>query len=123
MILVDSSVWIDHLRHNDEILCELLDQGQVCIHSLIIGELACGNLKNREQLITLWKNLPHIAEASHDESLFCIDQHSLMGRGIGFVDVHLIASTLLTPGTLLWTRDRRLSVVAESLQIHWSAEH
>lgn len=123
MVLVDTSVWINHLRYNDEVLCDLLEQGHACVHSLVIGELACENLQNRSQLISLLKNLPHVSEASHEEALFCLDQHRLMGRGISFVDVHLIASALLTPNTTLWTRDRRLSAVAQSLHISWPEGH
>ncbi|MEE9356024.1 MAG: PIN domain-containing protein [Methylococcaceae bacterium] len=119
MVLVDTSVWVDHLRYKDGALFHLLEQGRVCIHFMIIGELACGHLQNREQLISLWKNLPHVSEANHDEALFCLDTNWLMGRGIGFIDLHLIASTLLTPDTLLWTKDRRLNSVAQFLHVNW----
>ena len=115
MILADTSVWVDYLRRGDRTLAELLSQDRICIHPMIIGELACGNLRHRAQLIGLWKNLPHVAEASHDEALFCLDSHHLMGSGIGFIDLHLLASALLTPGTLLWTHDRRLKLLAQSL--------
>ena len=112
MVLVDTSIWLDHLRYNDDALFQLLEQGQVCIHSMIIGELACGHLQNREQLSSLWKNLPHASEVNHDEALFCLESNRLMGKGIGFVDLHLLASCLMTSGSLLWTKDRRLKAVA-----------
>jgi hypothetical protein len=120
MILVDTAVWVDHLRHGDETLKLLLTQGQVFIHPLIIGELACGHLQNRKQLIDLWQSLPCSVEASHEEALLFIESHQLMGKGIGFVDLHLLASTQLTANTRLWTRDKRLVSIAESLGVAFS---
>lgn len=120
MILVDTSVWVDHLRHSDETLAQLLTQGQVYIHPMITGELACGHLQNREQLIVLWQNLPCSVEASHKEAMLFVESHQLMGKGIGFVDVHLLASARLTANTQLWTRDKRLADVAQSLGIAFS---
>jgi hypothetical protein len=120
MILVDTSVWVDHLRRRDETLAQLLTQGQVYIHPMIIGELACGHLQNREQLIVLWQNLPRSVEASHKEAMLFVESHQLMGKGIGFVDVHLLASTRLTANTQLWTRDKRLAGVAQSLGVAFS---
>lgn len=121
MVLVDTSVWVDHLRSTDEQLIELLEHGRVFVHPMIIGELACGNLQNRKQILSLLKNLPHAVEATHDEVFLCLEKNELMGKGIGFVDMHLLASSLLSPGTLLWTRDRRLSDLADSLSICWKA--
>lgn len=123
MILVDTSVWIDHLRSSDEQLANLLVAGQVAIHPMVMGELACGNLKNRAQVMGLLHNLPVVSEASHKEALYCLEQHALMGRGIGFVDLHLLASVLLTPNTLLWTRDRRLNAMATDLNVCWFESH
>lgn len=122
MILVDTSVWVDHLRHGDDALAQLLTQGQVHMHPMITGELVCGHLKNREQLIGLWQSLPCSVEASHKEAMFFLESHQLMGKGIGFVDVHLLASTQLTPDTRLWTRDKRLATIAQSLNIGFSSQ-
>ncbi len=118
-VLVDTSVWIDHLRAKDDFLVVLLNNHQVLMHSMIRGELACGNLRHRLQILMLLKNLPHVSEATHEEALICLEYKQLMGRGIGFVDVHLLAALLLTPGTVLWTRDSRLATVAQSLNIAW----
>lgn len=120
MILVDTSVWVDHLRRGDKTLAQLLSQGQVYIHPMIIGELACGHLQNRTQLIDLWQNLPCAVEANHQEVMFFIESHRLMGKGIGFVDAHLLTSTRLTANTRLWTRDKRLGSVAQSLGVGFS---
>jgi predicted nucleic acid-binding protein len=120
MVLVDSSVWIDHLRQKDDVLSQLLINGQVCIHPMIIGELACGNLQNRLTVIKLWQSLPHTKHATHEEALLCLNKHNLFGKGIGFVDLHLLASTLLTPSTLLWTNDRRLKTIADDLKLSFS---
>lgn len=120
MILVDTSVWIDHLRSGDDMLARLLAQGQVCIHPMVTGELACGSLRNREPLITLWQNLPHAIEASHQEAMHLLETQQLMGKGIGFVDLHLLASTMLTTNTQLWTRGKRLANMAQSLDIKFS---
>lgn len=117
MVLVDTSVWVDHLRQGDKVLVDLLMLGQVCMHPMIIGELACGNLHKRDQLIALWQGLPSITEASHSEALYCLAQNDLSGKGIGFVELHLISATLLTPSTLIWTRDRRLKAAAQALNI------
>ncbi|MFI0400615.1 MAG: type II toxin-antitoxin system VapC family toxin [Thiolinea sp.] len=123
MILVDTSVWIDHLRSNEERLVHLLDQAQVVMHPMIWGELACGNLKNRSILIKLWQNLPHISEAAHNEAMFCLEQRKLMGRGVGYVDLHLLTSTLLTPNIQFWTRDKRLRDIAVEMGCAWQESH
>ncbi len=115
MVLVDTSVWVDYLRSGDETLSQLLMQGQVCIHSMIIGELACGNLQNRQELLGLWQNLPMQVEASHQEAMFLLESRALMGKGIGYVDLHVLAASLLSSDTQLWTRDKRLARIAESL--------
>ena len=108
MILVDTSVWIDHLRSAESELINLLQAGRVLIHLMIIGELACGTLKNRTQRLSDWKALPGITEVSHASVLSAIESKNLMGRGIGFVDAHLLCAVLNHNGTLLWTRDRSL---------------
>ncbi|MEX1032783.1 MAG: PIN domain-containing protein [Cellvibrionaceae bacterium] len=121
-VLVDTSVWVDHLRSRDERLAQLLTDGLVCMHPMIIGELACGHLQNREQLQILWQNLPKSTEASHHEALHLLESHQLMGKGIGYVDLHLLASCLLTGDTRLWTRDRRLARIAETLDIDFPVQ-
>ncbi|GAB2680597.1 type II toxin-antitoxin system VapC family toxin [Aliiglaciecola aliphaticivorans] len=120
MVLVDSSVWIDHLRRKDDVLSQLLINGQVCIHPMIIGELACGHLRNRVSIIKLWQNLPHANHATHQEALHCLEKHSLFGKGVGFIDLHLLASTLLSNNTFLWTNDRRLKKLADDMKLSFS---
>ena len=117
MILVDTSVWIDHLRKGDEILVSLLNSSQVSTHPFIIGELACGNLKNRDTFLSLIKNLPSTPLVRDDEVLYFIDRNHLMGRGVGFIDVHLLASLALSRDGFLWTRDKRLAILAEELRM------
>ena len=117
MILVDASVWVDHLRRGDKTLVSLLTQGLVCTHPMVIGELACGNLQNRAELISLWQDLPFAIEAGYQEAMFFIESNKLMGKGIGYVDLHLLAATQLTSDTQLWTRDKRLATIAGALGI------
>jgi predicted nucleic acid-binding protein len=121
VILVDTSIWIDHLRSADTVLIRLLEAGEVMTHPFIIGELACGNLRKREEVLSLLHDLPQANVADHEEMLFLIERHDLMGLGIGYVDVHLLASTLLTSSTLLWTRDKRLGAVAGRLHTRFSS--
>lgn len=123
MVLVDSSVWVDHLRSKDQQLINLLEQGQVSIHPMIIGELACGSLHNRQQLLSLLGNLSCVTEATHNEALHCLEKNKLMSKGIGFIDLHLLTSTLLTANAFLWTRDRRLHNLATTLDICWRNSH
>lgn len=123
MILVDTSVWIDHLRVKDERLTLLLTQTQVCMHPMISGELACGSLSNRKTLLQLWQNLPSLAPATHPEAMYCLEQRQLMGRGIGYVDLHLLTAVLLSPGTQLWTRDKRLHTIATEQGCAWQESH
>lgn len=115
MILVDTSIWIDHLRRGVPALAALLHGSQVLMHSFVLGELACGNLKNRRQLLELLRGLPTAPVATSSEALALIERHALMGRGIGYVDVHLLASTALAGNTRLWTRDRHLIAVATGM--------
>ncbi len=114
MVLVDTSVWIEHLRYGTVGLETVLDEGNVACHPFIIGELACGNLKNRMEILTLCKNLPVVAVANDDEVLNFIEVHQLMGNGLGYIDIHLLMSALLT-GITLWTFDKRLHELATSL--------
>lgn len=110
MILADTSVWVDHLRRSDARLRAALDADEICIHPMVIGEIACGNLRNRTILVQM-QLLQPATVATHDEVLAMIEQHRLMGRGIGFVDAHLLVSAKLSKAAL-WTRDKRLAVVA-----------
>ena len=116
-VLVDTSVWIDHLRRGDRRLADLLDRNNVLMHPFVLGELACGNLKNREQLLGLLGGLPAAMVASDREVLSFISSHSLMGKGIGYLDAHLLAATRLNAGARLWTRDQSLERQAVRLSI------
>ena len=115
MILVDTSVWIDHLRKGSTLLDSLLLNSAVLIHPFVIGELACGNLHNRRQILNLLGDLPASRVADDREVLFFIEHNELMGRGIGYVDAHLLASVSLSSPSRLWTVDRKLKDVATSL--------
>jgi len=115
VILVDSSVWVDHLRKGDVTLARMLDSEQVLAHPFVIGELALGSLRQRESILAALQDLPQAMVASETEVLRFIDQEGLYGRGIGYVDAHLLASGRLTSGASLWTRDKRLLAVAGQL--------
>ena len=115
-MLVDTSVWVDHLRRTELELVRLLDNGDVMIHPFIIGELACGNLSNRSELLTLFRNLPQAVVASHEEVMTLIEQESLMGKGLGYVDMHLLASSILSD-CQLWTKDKRLVAVMKEIGV------
>lgn len=117
MILVDTSIWVDHLRKADSALSGLLNRSQVLTHPFVIGEVALGNLQQREVVIGALRNLPTSTVAGDDEVLQFIDTHALAGLGIGYVDAHLLAAARLTPGASVWTRDRRLAGVAEKLSL------
>ena len=117
MILVDSSVWIDHLRGGDADLVGALEAGLVMTHPVVIGEIALGNLRRRDVILESLQALPQAAAASDAEILVMIAAHSLAGSGIGYSDAQLIAGLLLTPGAKLWTRDRRLRAVAARLAL------
>jgi predicted nucleic acid-binding protein len=115
LILVDTSVWIDHLRAGGDSLAKLLNAGRVLMHPIVIGELALGAMRQRETVLDALSNLPRAELATAAEVLGFINRETLFGRGIGYVDVHLLASVRLTPGAELWTRDNRLHSVAEEL--------
>jgi len=115
LILVDTSVWVDHLRRRDTQLAELLERGAVVMHPFVIGEIACGGLTDRASILELLQDLPMAVVADSDEVLGFIERQSLHGKGIGYVDVHLLASVALTGGTKLWTRDKRLCAAADDL--------
>ena len=114
MILVDTSVWIDHFRAGEPHLSSLLRDGHVLAYPWVIGELALGHLSQRDEILGLLRNLPQAKSATDVEVLTLIDNHRLFGLGIGYVDAHLLAAAMLTTGARLWTRDKRLAVVAAS---------
>jgi predicted nucleic acid-binding protein len=114
MILVDTSIWVDHLRHGDAHLKTLLETAQVVIHPFILGELALGNLRQRNVVLSTLQDLPQAISASNEEVLDFIERQTLLGLGIGLVDAHLLASARLTSASL-WTRDKRLKAVAIKL--------
>jgi len=112
VILVDTSVWIDHLRNGDPAMVSLLETDRVCSHDFVIGELACGTLRKRAEILSLVRSLPRLATATEDEALFLVENRRLMGRRIGYIDVHLLAATILGSARL-WTRDKPLKAIAE----------
>jgi predicted nucleic acid-binding protein len=118
MVLVDTSVWVSHLRDGNAELANLLNDGWVLCHPLIVGELACGNLKDRAVILSYLQLLPISIEAEHDEVLSFIENNRLMGKGMGYVDVHLITSAVLT-GVPIWTLDKKLAQAADSLHINY----
>ena len=114
MVLVDTSVWVEHLRHGAIGLKDRLHEGGVCCHPFIIGELACGNLKRRSLLRSLLQALPQAIWAEAEEVMQFMENYSLMGKGLGYIDMHLLASARLTR-VPLWTLDQKLSEVAGKL--------
>ena len=121
MVLVDTSVWISHLRAGRPALARLLEAGRVLCHPLVIGELACGNLKRRSAILGLLKNLPRAVVADDGETLLFIDGNRLAGSGLGYINVQLLASTRLT-GCLLWTDDATLQAAAKRLGVDFQPE-
>ncbi len=112
MILVDTSVWIDHFRKGNESLIDALEREDVLTHPFVLGELACGDLKKRREILDLLAALPSAQLASDEETLLFIERRRLMGKGLGYIDVHLLASVELTDGARLWTLDKGLAAVA-----------
>ena len=123
MILVDSSVWIDHFRHGDPILSRLLDDRQVLAHPFVISELALGSLRQRDVILAALRGLPRSQVASDEEVHAFIERHKLFGLGIGYVDAHLLAGTLLSAEARVWTRDKRLRDVAVRLAMDADLDH
>jgi predicted nucleic acid-binding protein len=115
LILVDTSVWVDHFRSGDAQLAGLLERGKVLMHPFVVGEIACGSLTHRASILELLRELPAASLAESEEALGFIERHVLHGKGIGYVDVHLLASVALTQGASLWTRDKRLQAAADGL--------
>jgi predicted nucleic acid-binding protein len=123
VILVDTSVWIDHLRHGDERLTALLEDESVLVHPHVIGELALGHLRRRGTVLSDLTNLPFANVASDDEVMRLIDREMLYGNGLGYVDAHLLAATRLTQGASFWTRDKRLVAAAHKLSVAAPLSH
>jgi predicted nucleic acid-binding protein len=123
VILVDTSIWIDHLRRNDELLADLLGKGTVLVHPFVVGEVALGSLRQREVILRWLHRLPRASVARDIEVMRLIEQQSLFSSGIGYVDAHLLAAARLTPEATLWTRDKNLSTVAERLQLGARVTH
>lgn len=119
MVIVDTSIWINHLRKGDRHLEKLLLDAEVICHEFVIGELACGNLINRKEIISLLQSLPLSPTVVHQEYLYFVEKHQLMGRGIGFVDVHLLASAQLSY-LPIWTADTKLRAVSKDLELQYS---
>lgn len=119
MVLVDTSVWIDHFRNSNEELKELLIAGQVCIHPFVLGELSCGNISNRKEILTLLRALPRIDTVLDEEVFVLIENKKLYGKGLGFIDVHLLAAAIIQNVTI-WTGDKHLHRVLKELRISGS---
>lgn len=117
MILADTPVWIDHLASPIPALVERLNAGVIRIHPFVIGEVLLGNLSNPERVRGMLSFLQKVDVASTDEVLLAIQRHDLSGAGVGYVDAHLLVSTLLSPPCVLWTRDKRLRAVADRLGV------
>ena len=118
MVLVDTSVWVNHLRDGNKLLEKLLINGEVVCHSFIIGELACGNLNNRKEILSLLQSLPMVSPINFEEFLYFIELNQLNGKGIGFVDSHLLASVKMDQISL-WTEDKRLLQAAKELCVNY----
>jgi predicted nucleic acid-binding protein len=123
MILVDTSVWIDHLARGDAGLQALLEEGRVLTHPYVVGEIALGSLSRWQETVSALQALPAATSAGTDEALAFLENEKLAGTGIGYVDLHLLAATRLTPQARLWTRDKRLLRVAMQLNLAAFAPH
>lgn len=119
MILVDTSIWVDHLHQADSALVDLLEHAQVLTHPMVIGELALGSIRDRAVFLAALNDLFSAVSATDDEVLTFIEQSDLFGRGLNPVDVHLLASVVLTPEAMLWTRDKRLQAAATELSLSY----
>lgn len=115
MILVDTSVWVDHLYDGDPKMTGLLEAKQVLAHDFVVGELAMGHLTDRDAILLSFESLSFSEAATHQEVMSLVERHRLFGTGIGYVDAHILASALLTTGCKLWTRDKRLKALAAKL--------
>ena len=119
-MLVDTSVWIDHFRRPHTVLVAALERGDAECHDFVLGELACGTLPRRDEVLTLMRMLPRISAVAHDEAMVLVAERRLWGRGLGWVDVGLLAAALVA-GAHLWTMDKRLRAVAHDLGVAWEA--
>lgn len=120
MVLVDTSVWVTHLRETHTGLVKLLNDGEAACHPFIMGELACGNLENRTIILSLLEALPMAAAVEHEEALSFIKGHNLMGKGLGYIDIHILASAVLSR-TPVWTLDKKMEQVTEILRLRYQA--
>jgi hypothetical protein len=119
MVLVDTSVWVSHLREGNTKLERLLNDGDIVCHPFIVGELACGNLKNRAEILSLLQALPMSIQAEHDEVMKFIENNQLIGKGLGYIDVHLLAAAVLT-GVPIWTIDKKLDGVSQEMGLNFT---
>ena len=122
MILIDSSVWIDHLRSESPLLRTLLLDRRALAHPLVVGEIAMGSVRGRQDLLELLDDLPEAVEADHREVRLLVERERLFGLGVGYIDAHLLASARLTAGALLWSRDKRLHDAALRLGVAFQAD-
>ena len=123
MILVDTAIWVDFLHLGDDRLQRFLDDGRVLSHPFIVGELATGSLRRRDAVLKELRRLPEAQAAKNEEVLSFIDRHSLFGRGLSYVDIHLLVSTKLTTDAKIWTRDQRLRAAADQLGLSAQVDH
>jgi predicted nucleic acid-binding protein len=123
MVLIDTSVWVDHLQRSNAELVALLNRGHVLVHPFVIGELALGGLQQRSTVLEALQNLPACTKATDAEVLSFINAHTLYGIGIGYVDAHLLAAARLTPAAKLWTLDKRLQSAAARLGLGFMLSH
>lgn len=121
MILLDTTIWVDHLRNSDPTVVSMLQAQAIVMHSAVLGEILLGNFRDRRAVFSALKEVPRIQGATDDDVIRLLDLHQLFGSGVGFVDAHLVAACLLTGKTYLWTRDRRLEAVASRLGISANA--
>jgi predicted nucleic acid-binding protein len=119
-MLVDTSIWIEHFRRSHRALLDALERGDAECHDFVLGELACGTLPHREEVLVLMRTLPRIAAVTQDETMALVAERRLWGRGLGWVDVSLLAATLVARAQI-WTLDRRLRKVAHDLGVAWEA--
>lgn len=119
IVLVDTSVWIDHLRDGNDQLITLLNDGDAFCHPLIVGEIACGYLENRLEVLDSLQQLPQAIQVDHEEVLLFIEKNQIMGQGLGYIDISILASSLLS-GLSLWTFDKKLNKVAKMFKINYS---